>query len=472
MTQTEKPKESASTPRSVTEQVNGILSKLKSDVEREADPEVKKEIVRKEVASMNQEQLADLAARVDTRAGEIPAELLDAHVNILDLVSEQTEHLKRQIEAGQAGAQHAESADAAPAAAKPEGLLAQAGDTLKSGAATFTGWMKKFGSWISGGAGKGWKHVVEGATATIAAVGAAFTWMREKAAHLFGSLAASVDDYLPDSVKTGLNWLMGDFGIAYKNFSKFKIEVLPNAPNQELSLQPFMEKFQAIAVTGQNVSFDEYCRLVALELRKDPAKKSVIPLRVTQLQLEQAADQVVQQKLNASPPAPAVVPGAVPAAVPGAVPAAAVAGAATPGAVAAAPQGAPASVSGVPEGPPAQTFDAIPIGTNLLGVPLRLSFEGRTYAMQASRDGTIKIDDVTYKLKIGKYVGLLGMGTTVWVSPSIEKLEWSNGGIACTGTFIISQSQMLARGLLEDFLRKHARGERGFENEKISLKQV
>lgn len=427
--------------REVAPSTRDFLEQLKADVQAVGDDEGKKALIRERLKGMEKKDLDALKQNIDQN--QIPQDLLDAIVDLRLLVDAQKAMLREAITNGQTSTTEQ----------KPEGWMAWAGDQMKGGANTVTGWMKKLGSWSSDNAGKGWKHFVEGATATIAAIGSGLAWLREKSAQMFGSLAASVDDYLPDWLKKPLNVLMGDFGVAYKNFTKFKIEVLPNDPKQELSLQPFMEKFSMISVTGQTVSFDEYCRLVALKLRENPANRTVIPLKVTQMQLEQAADQVTQQKLNAPPPAPAVVPGTVP----GAAPVAAVAGAAAPGVKPAEGQAAPS---------PVYTFETIPDGTNLLGTSQKLTLDNHTFDIFASGDGTIKVDTLTYKLKVKKY--------GFWVSPSVEKLNWQKGkdGLECTGSFIFSDTQLIARSVLEDFLRKHLKGDRSFENEKVSLKQV
>ncbi|MDD5470051.1 MAG: hypothetical protein PHO92_04625, partial [Candidatus Peribacteraceae bacterium] len=214
---------------------------------------------------------------------------------------------------------------APPESSEPKSTWERMGDTVKNGAETVVGWFKSFGSWTSGKAGKGWQGFVAGLTSAISAIGSGFSLLREKSAQALGSLVASVDDYLPDWLKKPLHMLMGDYGVLYKNFAKFKIEVQPNNSKGEVTLQPLMDKYQSLSVTGQTITFDEFCRLTALELRKDPAKRTVIPLKVTQAQLEQAADQVVTQKLNA-PATPAPAPGTAPATVaaaPGAAPAAA-----------------------------------------------------------------------------------------------------------------------------------------------------
>ncbi|MDO8468233.1 MAG: hypothetical protein Q7S29_00545 [Candidatus Peribacter sp.] len=453
---TETPNPAPEAARTVTEEVNGILQQLKKEVAGPGSEEEKKALVKAQLSLMNREQLDDLAARVGVRQGEIPTELLDAHIGILDLVSAQRDVLKAQIEAGRAGPGQTQTPETAPSTEqKPEGWMAWAGDQMKSGAETVTGWMKKLGSWTSENAGKGWKHFVEGATATIAAIGTGFAWLREKSAQMFGSLAASVDDYLPDWLKKPLNFLMGDYGVAYKNFTKFKIEVLPNDSKQELSLQPFMEKFSMISVTGQNVSFDEYCRLVALKLRENPVNRTKIPLKITQLQLEQAADQVTQQKLNAPPPAPAAAPGTAPAAA----------------GVAAAPGVRPAEGQAAPS--PVYTFETIPEGTNLLEVPQKLRFEGHDLTLSATKDGTIKIDNVMYKLKVSKFIGVWGVGTTQWFAPDIDRLVWEQGSLSCTGNwFGFSDKKILTKDVLEKVLRNHISGNGSFENEKVSLKQV
>jgi len=442
--------------REVADSTKRFLEKLKTDVQTINDPEAKKAYIRTQLKGMEKAEFESLKQNIEQN--QISPDLLTALVDIRILVDDQKEALRKQLEAGKTS-QAPENVPAAPVAPteekKPEGWMAWAGDQMKSGADKVTGWMKQFGSWTSNNAGKGWQHFVEGATATIAAIGSGWAWLREKAAHTFGSLTASVDDYLPDWIKKPLNFLMGDYGMVYKNFSKFKIEVLPNDPKQELSLKQFMEKFSMISVTGQNVSFDEYCRLVALKLRENPANRTVIPLKVTQLQLEQAADQVVAQRL-AMPATPVPVPGVAPAVAP----------------VAAAALGTkPAEGQVAPL--PVYTFETIPEGTNLLEVPQKLSFEKHDLTLSATRDGTIKIDNVTYKLKVSKFIGVGKLGTTQWFAPAIDRLVWERGSLSCTGNWYgIPEQKVLTKDVLEKVLRNHISGNGSFENEKVSLKQV
>jgi len=222
-----------------------------------------------------------------------------------------------------------------------------------------------------------------------------------------------VDDYLPDWIKKPLNFVMGDFGVAYKNFAKFKIEALPNAPDQEFSLQPFMEKFQMIAVTGQTISFDEYCRLVALKLRENPANRTVIPLKVTQLQLEQAADEVVAQKLATPAAAPTPVPGAAPATVPAAA-----------GAPAANPQSAP-------DAAPAAAPVASPEQLTRTEVQ-SLTIDGMEIAkVQENGETLLKMGDNKYRVK----PHVLFFTPTASVT-KVEKI--SDGTVAITGAIGLS----------------------------------
>lgn len=212
----------------------------------------------------------------------------------------------------------ATSAETAPASspAKPEGWMAWAGGQMKSGAETVTGWMQQLGSWTSKHAGKGWKHFVEGATATIAAIGSGWAWLREKSAHALGSLTASVDEYLPDWIKKPLNFLMGDYGVLYKNLAKRNLELIPNDPKQEISLQMFMTKYTSLTENDKGGSFDDFCKAVALKARNNRTG----PLKIKQSELEQAADLVVAEMLKK----PAIAPAAAPVAAPAVAPVAAV----------------------------------------------------------------------------------------------------------------------------------------------------
>lgn len=295
----ETPTPSTDTVRESAPSTRAFLERLKADVETVGDQEGKKTLIRERLQTLKREEIDSLKQQIDGNL--IPDDLLMALVDLRLLVDAQKDALRQAIENGNA-----------PAATekKPEGWMAWAGEQMKSGVETFTGWMKKFGSWTSEKAGGGWKYFLGAATATATAIGSGISWMREKAAHTFGAFVASVEPYLPewDWLKKGLNFLMGDYGVLYKNFARFKIEVQPNASDQELSLQPFMQRFEMVSVTGQNFTFDEFCRLVALKLRENPAKRTAIPLKITQLELEQAADQVVQQRLNTPPAAPVASP--------------------------------------------------------------------------------------------------------------------------------------------------------------------
>ncbi|MDD5041744.1 MAG: hypothetical protein PHX87_04890 [Candidatus Peribacteraceae bacterium] len=292
----EAPKPSPDAAREVADRTKNFLEKLKTDVEAIADDEGKKTLIRERLQGMEKKDLDALKQNIDQNL--ISPDLLNALIGIRDLVEEKRNALKAEVEATRGAAEQ-----------KPEGWMAQAGDTLKKGAETVIGWMKSFGAWTSEKAGGGWKHFVEGATATIAAIGSGWAWLREKSAHAFGSLAASVDDYLPDWIKKPLNFLMGDFGVIYKNFSRYRIEVTPNTPDQEMSLAAFMEKYRALSDNDKGGSFDGFCKAVALNVRANRTG----PLTVKQSELELAADQVVAQKM-AAPAVPSVTSAVAPAA--------------------------------------------------------------------------------------------------------------------------------------------------------------
>ncbi|OIO55727.1 hypothetical protein AUJ46_00315 [Candidatus Peregrinibacteria bacterium CG1_02_54_53] len=432
---TETPNPSPDASQEAKEQVNRILQQLKTEVALQSTDEGKTAIMKSAVSRMNKEQLEELSARVGARQAEIPAELLDGRIGILNFVDERKAALRAQIDAARpapsaeqiptapVGSSPEKPLDSAPIRGpepsqgrgqdKPEGWMAWTGDKLTSGAETVQSWLKSSWGWTKKWGGKGWKELVGGVTAAIAAVGTGFAWFREKSAQMFGSLAASVDDYLPDWIKKPLNFVMGDFGVAYKNFAKFKIEALPNAPDQEFSLQPFMEKFQMIAVTGQTISFDEYCRLVALKLRENPANRTVIPLKVTQLQLEQAADEVVAQKLATPAAAPTPVPGAAPATVPAAA-----------GAPAANPQSAP-------DAAPAAAPVASPEQLTRTEVQ-SLTIDGMEIAkVQENGETLLKMGDNKYRVK----PHVLFFTPTASVT-KVEKI--SDGTVAITGAIGLS----------------------------------
>jgi len=300
-------KDSPQTPQEIATQVNNHLEKLKADVAKEADPAEKKKLVKLCFDQMNKEEREELSKRVEGRQAGIPRELLEDLIGVLDLTDDRKAALRAEIEAGEK---------------KPEGWMAQAGDALKSGTNTVLDWMKSAWKWTEGKAGSGWKGLAEGFTAAVGAIGTGFSWLREKSAHMFGSLAASVDEYLPDWVKKPLNFIMGDYGVLYKNFAKYRIEIVANASDQPLSLEALMEKYRSLSDNDRGGLFDAFCKDVALAARN----KRTGPLKVTQAQLEQAADQVVAQRL-AMPATPPAAPGVAPVATPGAAPAQAVAAA-------------------------------------------------------------------------------------------------------------------------------------------------
>lgn len=441
----EKPTESPSSAppdaaEAAKERSKVFLEQLKVDVAGKSDEE-KKTLVRERLSSLNKEQLEDLAAHV-----RATGEIVDAHVNILDLVDQQKTALRAQVEA-----QH-QPEQTPSESSEPKSTWERMGDTVKNGAETVVGWFKSFGSWTSGKAGKGWQGFVAGLTSAISSIGSGLSWLREKSAQAFGSLAASMDDYLPDWLKKPLHMLMGDYGVLYKNFAKFKIEVQPNDPKGEVALQPFMDKFVGLSVDPNlTVMFDDFCKRVVSELRKDPVKGTAVPLKITQRELEQAADRVVAE-IRKKPATPAPAPGTAPAA------------AAAPGA---APTGAPAAPLEVLK------LDAIPAGTNFLGISRKVQLEGRTLTILASTDGTFQIDTVKYKLGVKKKIGIGWFSTTTTFSPSVSKLQWQPSGLECEGSFFVfDDKSVITREALEGFLRRHINGERKFENEKIVLEQI
>ncbi|MFA5272990.1 MAG: hypothetical protein WC353_02400 [Candidatus Peribacter sp.] len=290
--------------REVAPGTRDFLEKLKADVQAVGDDEGKKALIRERLKGMNKKDLDALKQNIDQR--QIPQDLIDALVDLQLLVDAQKAALREEITNGQISA----------AEQKPEGWMAWAGGQMKSGAETVTGWMQQLGSWTSKHAGKGWKHFVEGATATIAAIGSGWAWLREKSAHALGSLTASVDEYLPDWIKKPLNFLMGDYGVLYKNLAKRNLELIPNDPKQEISLQMFMTKYTSLTENDKGGSFDDFCKAVALKARNNRTG----PLKIKQSELEQAADLVVAEMLKK----PAIAPAAAPVAAPAVAPVAAV----------------------------------------------------------------------------------------------------------------------------------------------------
>jgi|GEM_PF-2812553 len=413
-TSAEAPKTSPEAPRDVIQQVNGFLERLKTDVAKEANPDKKKEIVAKSYKSLNQSEREELSKRVEEHKEGIPHELLEDLIGVLDVTDERKAALKAAIESGSDKK-------------KPEGWMAWAGDQMKSGADKVTGWMKQFGSWTSNNAGKGWQHFVEGATATIAAIGSGWAWLREKAAHALGSLTASVDDYLPDWIKKPLNFLMGDYGVIYKNFSKRRIEIVSNGPNQELSLEPLMEKFRSLSDNGKGGSFDDFCNAVALKARNNRAG----PLKVKQSELEQAADLVVAEMLKKPAVAPAPAPGVAPAVAP----VAAVAGAAAVAAVA-------------PEVQKPNLFPEMKEGVDYINQALTVSFEGTPVAVLISPTGEISVNGVRYRLKrvldladrvlLGASQISAGTCEETEVQPQLTKALWSQKGLLLSGSIMFT----------------------------------
>ncbi|MFH0851409.1 MAG: hypothetical protein V1876_01540, partial [Candidatus Peregrinibacteria bacterium] len=228
-----------------------------------------------------------------------------------------------------------------------------------------------------------------------------------------------------------------------------RIDLVANAPDQSLSLTGFMDKFRDLTDSDKGGSFDDFCKAVALRVRKD---RPTGPITVKQSELEAAADHVAAELLKK--PA-TTTPAAAPANAP-----------------VAAPETKPPEGQTVPP-TPVYTFETIPAGTNLLGTQQKLTLANHTFDLFVSGDGTIKVDNVTYKLQVSKFIGVLGVGTTQWLSPKIDRLVWEENALSCTGNWYgISEKKVITRDVLEKFLQSHLNGTRNFENEKISLKQV
>ncbi|ALM10158.1 MAG TPA: hypothetical protein DEB30_03475 [Candidatus Peribacter riflensis] len=361
--------------------------------------------------------------------------------------------------------QASESTPAAPVVPaeehKAEGWMEWAGRNLTTGGETLKGWGTGAWAFTEKWGGKGWDSFIGG----LKAVGDGFVRLwegvkgplnkaREGLAIALGGAVVSMEKLLPAWVKDGFNLLVGHYGVFYATINRLGVKIGAGATQalqgaQEhvrASVEEFSKIYDQAKEWGNtNLDFSGFIREVAKRLKDQ--KNS---LEFTMAEMVAMAGIVAAEKPAVTPAAPAAAP---------------IAAAPVPGTKPAEGQAAPSS---------AFTFETMPDGMNLLGASQKLTLDHHTFDIFASGDGTIKVDDVTYKLQARKFVGVGIFGTHVWVSPSIAKLVWQKGknSLECTGSFIISDTQLIARSVLEDFLRKHLRGERGFENEKVSLKQV
>lgn len=319
------------------------------------------------------------------------------------------------------------------------------------------GWMERMGQTLEGFWGKtksgsqfAWKKTLDGFSATADwfvkmwdKIETSFGKVRAGLAVAFGGLVAKMDKILPQKVKDIFNAIVGNYGVFYATLNRLGVKVTEGAQQAiqdageqiNAGVDRFAEIYeQAKAWGNTTLDFPGFIREVAVRLRVLHPN-----LQFTMAEMVAMATTVAGTKMVA-------IPATVPA-------------------------GAPARPeTSAPQ--QAQTFETLPVGTNLLGSPVKLRFENQDLTVQASREGTIKVNDVTYKLTVRKFIGVGTVGVTQWVAPSLQELEWQADGLHCTGTLILSESQVVPRSVLEDFLRRHLRGERQFENEKVSLQRI
>ncbi|MDD4628462.1 MAG: hypothetical protein PHE68_03660 [Candidatus Peribacteraceae bacterium] len=429
----EKAQEVSSDPREkVAGETRLVIEDLKSEMKKidedatkvgEAKKEAKKECIRQRLAALTEVQVEALKTQIDHTP-----ELVNALAGIHEVIEEKRNALKAQVEAGQK---------------KPEGYLAMFNsgyEKVKEAGQSIWNALKDFKD-----------HPVESTVAGLASTWVAFksgwAWLSEKTARVFAPLIAPLDDmkYVPDGVKNFFNSLLGDFGVLYKHLAKRRVELIPNNLKEEPSLDAFMEEYRSLADNGKEVTFDQFCKAAVLKARNG----RLGALKVTQAELEKAGAQAAVELGK--------TPAVIPASAPGAAPAAAVAPEATPAA-------APEDASKV------FTFDTVPSGTNLLGVPRKLQFGDKALTILASADGTFQIDAVKYKLRIKKQIPFWGEEL---FSPSVSKLEWKQGGLDCSGSWLgIKQNQVIERKVLESFLQRHLNGETRIDTPKILLEKI
>jgi len=426
---------------------NPFLEQLKKELEGK-DTEQKKQIARERLATLNPQQLEELKAYV-----EVTSDIVYEHVGLLELVDLQKEALRKQLSEQQKPAEQ----PAAPEAAKPEGMWAQgvqkAKDLWKTVSETATGvW-----GWTKGHAN--WESIVAGFTSAVTAIQSAWSWLREQTSKTFGSLAAVLDDALPEWAKPkwlneSLKYLMGDYGVFQKICTKRMIKLIPNDPKQSFSLEGVLKQhadFNSMRPETAAVPFSQFGDVLTLYVRKHPPSGAgTPPINVKQVQLEDAAKYVAdhweQVLKEVSPATLTTVP----------VAAAAAAGAA--------PKAAPETPESV------FTFDTIPSGMNLLGVSRKLKLGEKIFTILVSSDGTFQVDDVKYKLRVKKNIPLWGEEL---FSPSVTKLEWQQNGLYCEGRWLLLQDkQLIERKFLEEFLQKHLNGERRIDTPKILLEKT
>ena len=308
----ESPKTSPSEAQALTEKVGVFLGQLRVDVANESGAK-KDALIQQRLDTLDRDQLDELAKQVHTTG-----EIIGAHVKILDLVDQRKKALRKQLEEQKKSAEP----PAVPAPEKKdEGYM----DMFKNGYERVKKTVESVWSSLKNFKDHPVESTIAGFTSAVAAFKSGWGWMREAMSKTFGSLAAVIDDALPDwlkpeKFKKGLNFLMGDYGVFQKIFTKRMVGLIPNDPKQSFSLEGVTTLYKQFNSNLQEpVPFDRFGDVVALYIRKHPLEGAgKPPVKVTQAKLEETAKYVsenwpkVLQELSL-PAGVAAAPGTTPA---------------------------------------------------------------------------------------------------------------------------------------------------------------